>query len=141
MQILITIVSFGLLVGLIVSPMLILLRLNKTKPERKFISFMIFALMTSVMITLIFSWWSDKSTDILLSSYGYDFDGMSDPERMANVPDEHVAKVRRLEVSRTGIGWPLKAIMTYGIYLPYLFIVYLAQFLINKYRGVLVRRG
>src|SRR5689334_13427014 len=123
MEILIMIVSFGLLIGLIVCPILILLALNKTTLERKFIRFLIFALITSVIITLTFAWWSDKSNDILLSSYGYDFDGMNDMERMANVPGEHVAKVRQLEIGRAGIGWPLRAIMTYGIYLPYLLIV------------------
>lgn len=88
---------------------------------------------TSILI-LIFAWWSDTSNKMLLSHYGYDFEAMNVTERFENVSAQNMERVKRLEVSMMGIGWPLKAFMTYVIYSPYLIIVYMVSYLLKKYK-------
>jgi len=137
MEIVVKIISFGLLVGIIGAPILILVRLNKLNFRYKFAAFLTLALIITSILTLIFAWWSDISNEILLSHYGYDFDAMTDEEKFKQVSKENIERVRQLEISLTGIGWPLKAFMTYKMYLPYLLVVYLITFVIKKYgRGL-----
>ena len=134
MEILVTSISFGLLIGIIISPFLILLALNKLKVKHKLIAFLTLGVIITSIMTLTFAWWADTSDRILLLHYGYDFDAMNDAERYANVSAESMERVKSLEISVTGIGWPLKALMTYAIYAPYLLIVYVISYLITKYK-------
>lgn len=96
---------------------------------------MIIGIIITATITLTFAWWVDTSNQILLSHYGYDFDAMNDPERFANVSAENMERVKSLEISMMGIGWPLKAIMTYVFYSPYVLIVYLIVYLVKRNRN------
>jgi hypothetical protein len=91
-------------------------------------------LIITATITLIFAWWTDISNEILLSHYGYDLDAMNDIERFTNVTEENMKRVKTLEISIMGIGWPLKAIMTYVFYSPFLLLVYLITYLFKKYK-------
>jgi|GEM_PF-227685 len=134
METLTTIISFVLLAGLIISPILIIVGLSKQNIKYKFIVFLILAITITSFITLIFGWWTNTSNQILLSSYGYDFEATNDAERFANVAAENMDRVKRLEISRMGIGWPLKSFMTYVIYLPYIMIIYSITYLIEKYK-------
>tara|TARA_R110001592_G_scaffold106518_1_gene298983 strand:- start:1277 stop:1537 length:261 start_codon:yes stop_codon:yes gene_type:complete len=79
-----------------------------------------------------FVWWVDYSDRLLMSHYGYDFDAMNDNRRFVNVEPENFEKVKQLEIGYFGIGWPLKAIMTFVFYSPYLLIVYLVGQLIRR---------
>jgi hypothetical protein len=134
MEVLVTIISFGLLVGTIVTPILIIVRLNRLNIKYKFAAFLALAIIITSILTLMFAWWGDTSNRILLSHYGYDFDAMNDSERFSDVANENIERVKQLEMSMMGIGWPLKAFMTYVIYSPYLLVVYLITYLIRKYR-------
>jgi hypothetical protein len=80
---------------------------------------------------LTFGWWTDYSDNKLLEHYGYNFDAMNDTERFANVSIDNMERVKSLETSIMGIGWPLKVMISYVFYLPYLLIVYL----VNYFRG------
>ena len=134
MEILTAIISFILLAGLIGFPFLILYRLNKRNIKYKFIAYLTLGVIISATITLTFAWWADTSDQILLSHYGYDFTADNDTERFANVTEGNMERVKSLEYHMMGVGWPLKAIMVFVFYSPYLLIVYLVIYLIGKRR-------
>jgi hypothetical protein len=130
METLTFIISITLLLGLILSPILLYLKLKKFKFS--FLTYLILGLAITAGITLTFAWWADYSDQLLLSHYGYDLDAMNDSERYGNVKREDLEKVKQIEIGYFGIGWPLKAIMTYVFYSPYLLIVYLIGITIRK---------
>ena len=86
----------------------------------------------TAILAFVFAWWSYKSDLILLKHYGYDIDGMNETEFYGKVLPENMDKVKGFETSIMGIGWPLKAIMTFIFYLPYLLIIYGATYLIGR---------
>ena len=88
--------------------------------------------MTTASITLTFAWWADTSDQMLLEHYGYNFDAMNHTERFGKVSPDNMERVKSLEISIMGIGWPLKAIMTYVFYSPYLLIVYFITYFFRK---------
>jgi hypothetical protein len=53
---------------------------------------------------MILAWWGDTLNDILLSHYGYDFDAMNDAEKLTEVSNENIERVKQLEISTMGIG-------------------------------------
>jgi hypothetical protein len=136
MEILTSIISFGLLIGIITSPVLILVRLDKMGIKHTFITFLALGMIITSIIFLLFAWWADASDQILLSHYGYDFDAMNDIERFTNVSEENLRRVKSLEASIMGVGWPLKALIIYVAYSPYLLILYVLTYLIKKYKKI-----
>jgi len=132
MEILIGIITFLLLVGLIICPILLLRQINKTKIKFKFITYLTLGLILTAIIAFVFAWWAYTSDLILLKHYGYNIDGMNETEFYGKVLPENMDKVKSLETSIMGIGWPLKAILTFVFYSPYLFIVYFIVYLIEK---------
>ncbi|TKG94676.1 hypothetical protein EYV94_12080 [Puteibacter caeruleilacunae] len=125
MESLVTIISFVLLGGLIVSPFLVLKYLNRHCAKYKFITYLILGVISTATITLLFGWWCNLSDELLLSHLGYNFDAMTYTERYAKVLPENIIRVKELETSLMGIGWPLKAMITYLVYSPYIPVVYL----------------
>jgi hypothetical protein len=134
MQILATILSFSLLLLILASPVLILFGLRKFNLKSNFIVYLILGITITSILTLLFAWWSDASNQMLLTHYGYDFEAMDETERFKNVSAQNMERVKSLEVSMMGIGWPLKAFMTYMIYCPYLLLIYLISFFLKKYK-------
>jgi hypothetical protein len=57
---------------------------------------------------------------------------MNDTERFGNVLPNNMERVKKLEKSMMGIGWPLKVIITYAFYFPFLLIVYFVTYLFWK---------
>ncbi|HEY0740458.1 MAG TPA: hypothetical protein VGD40_03315 [Chryseosolibacter sp.] len=142
METVVTAVSFGLIIALILSPIAILIALRRFDVKRyKFLVYLTFGLIITSLITLTFGWWSDTGNEMLLDHYGYDFDAMNDTEKFANVSSENLERVKSLEISRMGIGWPIKVMMTLAMYSPYILIVYLVAYLIQKARDLTIRRG
>ncbi|MFT6747668.1 MAG: hypothetical protein ACJAZ2_002025 [Glaciecola sp.] len=134
MEILTTIVGFILLGGLVVSPFLILHRLNKRNVKYKFIVYVVLEIITTVAIIFTFAWWVDAANQILLSHYGYDFDAVSETDRLVHVTVENMERVKSLRVSMMGIGWPLKAYMTCIQYYPYFSAYLLLVYVVSKIR-------
>jgi amino acid transporter len=134
MEILIVIVSFSLVVGLILFPIYLLRQINKTKIRFKFITFLSTGLILTALIAFVFAWWSYTSDLLLLKHYGYDIDGMNETEFYGKVLPENMDKVKSLEISIMGIGWPLKAFLTFIFYSPYLLIVYIIMYLIEIHK-------
>jgi hypothetical protein len=63
-----------------------------------------------------------------MGHYRYSFDAITHTEGFENITTENPERVKQLEIEYFGIGWPLKAIMMFVLYLPYLPIVYLIGF-------------
>ena len=132
METIINIVSFILLIGLFLSPVFIVWRLNRLNVRYKFIIYLTICILTTAIIALTFGWWADTSDQILLKHYGYNFDAMNDTERFGSVSSDNIERVKNLEKSIMGVGWQLKVIITYVFYSPYLLIVYLVTYLFSK---------
>ena len=133
MEILTIIISIALLIGLISTPILLFYGVKKWSLIKfDFLTYLILGIIITAGITWTFAWWADYSDQLLMSHYGYDFDAMNDTERFGKVQNENLEKVKQLEIGYFGIGWPLKAIMTYIFYAPYLLIVYLIGQFIRK---------
>lgn len=132
MESVITIVSFIFIIGLIISPIVIIWRLKKQNNKYSLFSYLAIGIFTTAIITLGFAWWADRSDKLLLAHYGYNIEGMNETEFYGHVSPENIKRVKKLEASISGIGWPLKAIMTFVFYLPYLLIIYLLSYLIER---------
>lgn len=132
METIITISNFLILGLIIIAPMLILLILKRIKPKQTLIIYSLIGLSVLGLLILIFAWWTDKSNMILLEHYGYNYNGWNDVEKFQNVVQENLEKVKRLETSIMGIGWPVKAIFAFAITIPYLILVYLGKLLLDK---------
>lgn len=76
----------------------------------------------------IFAAWIDISSLMLLNHYGYSVDGMN----YDNVLPENRERVDGLVASIMGIGWPVKAMFGFVIFIPYLIVVYFMKKLIEK---------
>jgi hypothetical protein len=125
MEALITVVSIILIVGLFSVPILLFVGIKKWyRFKFDLMAYIILGLIFTALIIWTFAWWTDYSDQLLMSHYGYDFDAMNDTERFANIESENIEKVKQLEIGYFGIGWPLKAIMSFVFYSPYLLIVY-----------------
>ena len=124
-----------MLVALATAPILIALILTKLKLRNRFIIYLFLGVTITSALALFIAWWSDASTQILLSHYGYDYYGMNDTEKYGNVSPENMERVIKLEISMFGVGWPVKAFMGYVIYSPYLIVVYVMFILLEKLRN------
>ena len=72
MEIIITTISLLIFIALVISPIIILKLVNKSNNKFKFITYLTIGLIVIAIISLIFGWWNDKSTIILLEHYnGY----------------------------------------------------------------------
>lgn len=133
MDILINTISLFLLLGLISVPIFLFVKIKKCKGLKYgFLIYLLVGLLITGSIIWAFAWWTDYSNQILMSNYRYDFNAMTEKERFENVELKNLEKVKQLEIVLFGIGWPLKAIMTFIFYLPYLLIVYLVGQLILR---------
>ena len=132
MEKLITISNFLILGLIIIAPILILIILKRLKTKRTVIIYSLIGLSVLGVLMLIFAWWSHESDLILLKHFGYNIDGMSETEFFGNVLPENLDKVKRLETSVMGIGWPVKAIFGFVMTIPYLIFVYIGKALIDR---------
>lgn len=133
MDSIITTISWISITILFVSPFLIIFGINKLNLRNRFVPYLLLSLIVTSALILTFGWWSAQSDQLLLSHYGYDFDAMNEVERFKNVLPENMERVKELEISMMGIGWPLKAIISYIFYTPYVLIAYLAVYFYKKF--------
>lgn len=125
MERLTTIIPFLLLLGLLAIPIILFIAIKKwCRLKFDVITYLVSGLILTAGIMWAFAWYSDYSDQLLMSHYGYDFNAMNDIERFADVESKNLEKVKKLEIGYYGIGWPLKAIISFIFYSPYLLIVY-----------------
>lgn len=133
MEILIAILSIIIFIFLVSAPIFFLIGLTKWKLFKfNLLNYLVFGVVISAFIIFIFSWWASFSDQILLSHYGYDFEAMGETERFKEVAIENTERVKKLETGYFGTGWPLKALLLFAYYIPYLLIVYLFGVIIRK---------
>jgi amino acid transporter len=132
MEKLITLVSFSLFVGILLCPILLLRKIRTTKIRYKFLTYLTIGLFLNAVIVLVFAWWSYTSDLMLLEHYGYNIDGMNEAEFYGNVIPENMDKVKSIQRSIMGIGWPLKAIFAFVFCSPWIIIVYFVFYLTDK---------
>lgn len=132
MEKLIAFVSFSLFVGILLCPILLLRKIKTTKIRYKFLAYLTIGLFLNAVIVLVFAWWSYTSDLMLLEHYGYDIDGMNETEFYGNVIPENMDKVKSIQRSITGIGWPLKAIFAFVFCSPWIIVVYFVFYLTDK---------
>jgi hypothetical protein len=132
MEKLITLVSFSLFVGILLCPILLLRIIKTTKIRYKFLAYLTIGLFLNAVIVLVFAWWSYTSDLMLLEHYGYDIDGMNETEFYGNVIPENMDKVKSIQRSIMGIGWPLKAIFAFVFCSPWIIVVYFVFYLTDK---------
>jgi amino acid transporter len=132
MEKLITLVSFSLFVGILLCPILLLRKIRTTKIRYKFLTYLTIGLFLNAVIVLVFAWWSYTSDVMLLEHYGYNIDGMNEAEFYGNVIPENMDKVKSIQRSIMGIGWPLKAIFAFVFCSPWIIIVYFVFYLTDK---------
>lgn len=121
-----TIIIIIIFLVLISVPIFLFLKRKKWNLLKfEFISYLFLGMIISAAIISIFNWWTNFSNELLLSNYGYDFDAMNDTDRFRKVAIENLERVKQIEISQSGIGWPLKAIFMFIFYSPYLLLVYL----------------
>ena len=132
MEKLITLVSFSLFVGILLCPILLLRKIKTTKIRYKFLAYLTIGLFLNAVIVLVFAWWSYTSDLMLLEHYGYNIDGMNEAEFYGNVIPENMDKVKSIQRSIMGIGWPLKAIFAFVFCSPWIIVVYFVFYLTDK---------
>ena len=132
MEKLITLVSFSLFVGILLCPILLLRKIKTTKIRYKFLAYLTIGLFLNAVIVFVFAWWSYTSDLMLLEHYGYDIDGKNETEFYGNVIPENMDKVKSIQRSITGIGWPLKAIFAFVFCSPWIIVVYFVFYLTDK---------
>jgi hypothetical protein len=139
METIVTTINIVLLIGLILSPIIILRHINRSDNKFKFLTYLPIGLIMIGLFSLIFAWWSYTSTILLLKHYnGYVFNPDSNGYQVSyeKVLSENIDKVKSLEMEIMGIGWPLKAYFMFVYIYPILFIVYLFNYLIDKIRKI-----
>ena len=138
MEVILKIISVLLFFILLLVPVLILKFQIKPNTKFKFIKYLLKGIFISFFLCLVFSWWNDKTNEILLHYYDafvYDPDVNEYKISYDKVLSDNLDKVKILEVSYMGIGWTLKSIFVFIIYFPYLLIIYLIYHLINLDRN------
>ena len=132
MEKLITLVSFSLFVGILLCPILLFRKIKTTKIRYKLLTYLTIGLFLNAVIVFVFAWWSYTSDLMLLEHYGYDIDGMNETEFYGNVIPENMDKVKSIQRSIMGIGWPLKAIFAFVFCSPWIIVVYFVFYLTDK---------
>ena len=132
METLIAIIDFFILGIIIATPILLLTILKKSNHRSYSIIYFMIGIILSGLIIWLFAWWTDISNSILLKHYGYNVLGMNTTELYKNVMPADLERVRNIENSVMGIGWPLKAIFGFIIFIPYLCVVFIGSKIIEK---------
>lgn len=87
------------------------------------------------ILVIIYSAWGSYSKDLILLSMGYNFDGMSDVERLRSVADHLKPRANEIYQSTVGVGWPIHAMFWSILLLPYPSLIYIFRKLKNKNRS------
>jgi len=126
-------ISYILLLGIILVPILTFIQLKKrNRNKNDFMNYLVVGVLIVSVILLIGSWWGHYSTKLLMSHYGYDFEAMNKTDSFKNVSLNNLERVKNLKKDYLGVGWPFKAIVGLIMYSPYLLLVYFSGSLIRS---------
>lgn len=134
MAIFINLVSLVVILIIFLSPYLVIYGLTYFNLKYRFLLYVLIQIMLLAIEVFIWAWWVDYSNNYLIEYYGYNWDWMNEREIYANVLPENMSKVKSLERSLFGIGWPLKAMFGFVMFIPYIPVAYLLDMVIKKLR-------
>lgn len=134
METLITVINFLFLGLVILTPILLFVILKKLNTKYFSVFYFLMGGVVTGVIICFLSWWIDQSNCILLEYYGYNMYGMNIAESYDKVLPENLERVKEIEISTMGIGWPLKALVGFIIFSPYLVVIFLGARIIERIR-------
>ena len=121
MGILETFVSITLIIALLITPIFCAFK------NYSFIKHHLVSIPVICALLLVSAYWPHLYADIRLESVGFNFEGMSDLERLEKVSPEDHNEAIYLHRANMGVGWPLKAMIWMIVLLPYPFIIWLVR--------------
>jgi len=130
MKLFTTVINFLIVILLILSPIVIIKVFRKNDTLSFY--FLLIGVLLTFFLTLLFAWWSDYSNQLILTSNGYNFEAIDESNAYKNVAPENLESSKQMIISMMGIGWPVKAVLTYIFYLPYLLLVFLINYFARK---------
>ncbi len=83
-----------------------------------------YATCLGVALCFVYCWWADAKIDLELYLLGYDANGMTVEERVRKVPAARRDYAEDLRAANMGIGWPLKAILSSFLVVPYALVAF-----------------
>ncbi len=114
--------------------------LNKflKKVSKYYISLLLVSIILTFMISTLSTYWSEDLADQLMyKTYGFDDSGMNDEERFRNVNLGDRETIEKIYNGSFGIGWPLKLIMMFTIFMiPYNIIACGIIFMLNRKKHI-----
>ena len=128
MEILGIVVHFALLAAIVVVPIIVVSK------GYDFLWTNIISLPIICFLLVLMAYWPYFYTDFRLELMGFNFDGMSEAERVRNVLPELREEAKELYWSNMGIGWPLKAIFGIVLFTPYPTVIWGCESLIKNVR-------
>ena len=135
LEFLITISYMILLLSFLAFPIFILRKMKELKIKFIKIKFTFYVLIICLSLSVICAFWKDYSSEILLKSYNaYVLNPDSGTEQVEyeNVKSENIQRVKQLEHTIMGIGWPLRAIFIFVLsILPVFLLTYLTNEIIE----------
>lgn len=74
-------------------------------------------LIASFVLTFLLVYYSvEFSNDLIVTKYGFNFNGMNEEEYYKNVSSENLIRLKAIRNSQMGIGWPLKALFAFVLF-------------------------
>lgn len=126
MEITVSAITYLVFIGLIVCPFFLKNRIEKLQTKNNFLIYLVTIIFASFLMTTVFAWWVNYSDTLLLNYYGYNFDGMNEKEFYRNVAAKDLKRVKELEASISGIGWPAKVMLLSPFSFLYMLTAYFA---------------
>ncbi len=119
MQHIVSVIDVLISVIMVITPFVVPLWLKQKGYVTNLFLSSVLSLMVSALLIFLFGYWSDLSVNLRLTDLGFDFEGLSDQERLRKVAPALRDEALKLYQSRMGIGWPLKAIFGTIFFIPY----------------------
>lgn len=132
MEIFIRVIDFLFFITIIAIPFLVFIMLRNLNGRQQTIYYFLIGIILSSLLVYFFAWWIDTSNIILLKYYGYNLQKINTPESYENVLPQNIQKVKNIEKNVMGIGWTLKAIFSFIMYIPYLLAVFIGRIIWKK---------
>lgn len=126
--------SLGVL--LVLLPIIFFLFLRDIK-KFKFLFYLFLTLTFGIVFLFLFAKHSNRQNEILLKQCGGDVENLWSMDYSQVLP-ENIEKVKSLQISLSGLGWPMKAMMVSPFYLIYTVLIYPILSILQK--GLLQRK-
>ena len=118
-----------LMFSFLLIPVITLRKMKALKIKYINIKFVISTILICAILSIFSPFWKNYSSEILLRSYNayeYNPDSGNEQVEYENVKSENIERVKQLEKTIMGIGWPLKAIFIFTFSILPVFLLTLA---------------